>query len=67
MKNFFFGVFTMYMITAMLFALCISFTGPRAMNALGAMYYGILWPAWPISTMVGEMVVPIPEWVFTFD
>ena len=67
MRNFLLGLTTMYLMTALLFSTSIAFSGPKAMNSAGIIYYGIVWPAWPISATVGENVVPIPTWAFTFN
>lgn len=67
MKNFFMGMLTMYMVTALLFSISASYAGPKAMNGYGIAYYGLIWPAWPLSAMVDKLVVPIPMWMFDLD
>lgn len=65
-KNFWLGVVSMYVATAILFSVSISFAGPPAMNIWGKIYYGAVWPAWPLSTVANTMIVPIPTWAFSF-
>ena len=67
MRNFWLGVLSMYVATALLFSIASAFAMPPAMNIYGHIYYGVLWPAWPLSSIANTMVVPIPTWAFTFD
>lgn len=67
MKKFILGMVSMYMMTAFLFAASISVAGPKAMTLAGDIYYGIVWPAWPISAMTNSVVVPIPDWAFSIN
>lgn len=65
MKNFLLGLATAYAITATLFM----WAAPDmpALNWKGRVYYGAVWPAWPLSAATGRLVVPIPNWCFTFE
>jgi len=67
MRNFWLGVVSMYMATALLFSIASSFAMPPAMNVWGHIYYGAVWPAWPLSSIANTNIVPIPTWAFTFD
>lgn len=67
MRNFLLGVLAMYMATALLFSFSMAFAGPKAMTSAGLVYYGLTWPAWPISNIVGKLVIPIPNWAFSFN
>lgn len=67
MRNFWLGVASMYAATALLFSISSAFAMPPAMNVWGHIYYGVLWPAWPLSAAANTNIVPIPTWAFTFD
>jgi hypothetical protein len=66
MRQFISGFAACYAATAIIFGLGSVGMGPPAMNIAGHVYYAVVWPAWPISAGLHHLVVPIPNWAFTF-
>jgi hypothetical protein len=64
-RGFFAGLLTAYVLTAVLFASAAP--NMPALNWKGRTYYGVVWPAWPLSAALNRLVVPIPSWCFTFE
>jgi|HubBroStandDraft_1064217.scaffolds.fasta_scaffold67850_6 hypothetical protein len=67
MKNFTLGLATAYLFTAILFGGAGRVSLPRETNWKGIVYYGAIWPAWPLSAAFNRLLVPIPSWGFTFS
>lgn len=60
------GCAVLYVVMAFVFGAAMARTIP-AVNVVGAAYYGLLWPIWPLETVLGVNIVPIPTWAFSFD
>ena len=65
MTDFWKGFATLYLATALLFAASMYRAMP-AVNVPGAIYYGLVWPAWPASVLFNTNIMPIPKWAFSF-
>lgn len=65
-KEFWKGVASLYAAAAITFGFSMYRSIP-AVNVYGAAYYGALWPAWPLSISLGQDLVPVPAWAFTFE
>lgn len=65
MKKFILGFMTLYISMAIVFGVGVKRAIPP-INIQGQIYYGTIWPIWPISAMVNKDLAPIPSWAFTF-
>jgi len=54
-----------YLVMALINGMAISRSIP-ALNWMGGVYYGAVWPLWAIGDMLGVTFLPIPQWLFTF-
>lgn len=65
-RQFVIGAAAFYVLTGALFAFTVKRVIP-AVNWRGAVYYGAVWPAWPLSVALNRRLLPVPAWAFTFD
>lgn len=66
MKKILLGFAVGYLLTGIMFGIGMYRAIP-AINVQGAVYYGAVWPAWPLSVIFNTEIAPIPEWAFSFD
>jgi hypothetical protein len=65
MSGFWKGVLTLYILTGILFGAVANRTFP-AVNQKGMVFYGALWPVWPLSIALNRKIIDIPMWGFSF-
>jgi hypothetical protein len=65
MSGFWKGVLTLYILAAILFGAVANRTMP-AVNQKGLVFYGALWPVWPLSIAINRKIIDMPMWAFSF-